>query len=202
VNVTYTITAPAGTSVVAENASGNIKVTDIKGEISADVVSGNVDIKGAARVSRVHSVSGDVSIADVDGDGDLAVAAVSGNVVLTRVKARHVSAEVVSGNITTRDARCDDAQLRSLSGDVEYTGTLSASGRYELQSHAGNVRFVAAAGAGYSVRATTFSGDVTANGVTLQTTSKTRQTLQGTAGSGGAAVVLTTFSGNVEIGRR
>src|SRR6186997_49425 len=47
VSVAYTVTAPAGTRLSVDSISGNIKVADIKGDLNANSISGDVRISGA-----------------------------------------------------------------------------------------------------------------------------------------------------------
>ena len=64
VSVAYTVTAPAGTRLTIGSVSGNIKVSDIKGDLSANSISGDVRIANAGRIAAAKSISGDVEIAD------------------------------------------------------------------------------------------------------------------------------------------
>ena len=60
VSVAYTVTAPAGTRLTIGSVSGSIRVSDIKGDLSANTISGNVRIGGAGRIASAKSVSGNV----------------------------------------------------------------------------------------------------------------------------------------------
>ncbi len=55
VTVAYNVTAPSGTRVSASSMSGSIKITDIKGDISANTMSGDVRISGAPPASTPRS---------------------------------------------------------------------------------------------------------------------------------------------------
>jgi len=120
---------------------------------------------------------------------------------------------VTSGDIKAQGVSADSAQMSSTAGTVEYTGTLSKNGRYELHSHAGEVIFMPSGSVGYELSANTFSGSIQSN-VTMQNPSagNTRgrgpgrgpssREIHGTVGDGSAVVVLGTFSGNVVIGKK
>jgi hypothetical protein len=64
--VDYTVTLPQGASVFARNVSGDVKVTNVRGELRAESVSGNVEITGGRRLASVRSVSGNVTVNDSD----------------------------------------------------------------------------------------------------------------------------------------
>jgi DUF4097 and DUF4098 domain-containing protein YvlB len=202
VDVSYVITAPAGTHVTAETISGNVTIKGIRGDVAVDVTSGNVDIAGS-RVSQAKTISGPVTLTDVETDGSLDVRTVSGTVTLQNVKARRLSADAVaSGDVTARNIVCDTATLKTLSGEVDFSGTLSKNGRYELSAFSGTVRFTPSGAAGFELQASTFSGDIqTDKSMTFRDLSMARRSLRGTFGDGSAFVILKTFSGNVTVGK-
>jgi len=202
VTTTYTVTAPAGTRVTARSVSGDVSVKDVKGDVAAETVSGNVTVTSAGRVSRARSVSGNVQLTDVNNDGALTSGTVSGNVGLVRVKASRIAVDVVSGDVRAEDVTADSAQIRSLSGSVDYVGRLARSGRYELNSHSGSVRIVALGPVGFELQATTFSGSIRSEGLSLESVSRNRGSLRARVGDGSAVVVAGSFSGDVVVGRK
>ncbi len=203
VDVTFTITAPAGTRINANNVSGNVRVDNMKAEVSANSVSGNVTIAGAGNVAEARSISGNVSVSGATGES-VALSTVSGDVVIDRVTARRIDAETTSGDVRATGVSADRATLHSLSGQVVYAGTIARGGRYELQSHSGNVSFDPAGSAGYELEATTFSGTIAPpRGMATNSVASSRmRAVRGTVGGGGASVSITTFSGNVSVGTR
>jgi hypothetical protein len=202
VTTAYTVTAPIGTRVSIRSVSGNVSVRGITGDVSVEAISGNVTISNAGRVSQARSISGEVRLSDIKTDGVVTVGSVSGSVTLERVTARQVTAENVSSDIRTSDITADSVQLKSLSGDVEYAGSLARNGRYEVDSHSGTVRISIAGGGGFELQARSFSGRIRPEGLSLQTLSMDRGQLRATVGDGSAVVVANTFSGDVVITRR
>lgn len=202
VDVSFNVTAPAGTRVSATSVSGNVRVENIKADVSMNVVSGNVALVGAGKVADVKTISGDVTVTDVAGDS-VTLGTVSGNVIIDRTTARQLEAETTSGDVRATSVSTDRATLRSLSGDVVYAGGISKGGRYEFQSHSGNVSFDPTGSVGYDLQAMTFSGTITPpRGMTSNSLSTSRsRAFHGTIGSGGASVSITTFSGNVRVGK-
>ena len=202
VDVSYVVTAPPGTHVTAETISGNVTVKGIRGDVTADITSGRLDVTGS-RVSQVKTIAGDVTLTDVETEGSLDVRTVSGSVTLQNVKARRLTADAVAnGDVTARNVVCDAATLKTLSGDVDFSGPLSKNGRYELGAFSGTVHFAPAGPAGFELQASTFSGDIrTDKSMTLRDVSMARRSLRGTFGDGGAIVILKTFSGDVTIGK-
>jgi DUF4097 and DUF4098 domain-containing protein YvlB len=208
VTVSYTITAPAGTRITANSVSGNVRVSDIKGELSAGTISGDVRIASAGAIAGAKTVSGNVEIVDAQADQGLEASSVSGDVTLRRVKARRIDAGSVSGNVKLEDVQCERAEAHSTSGNIEFSGPLAARGRYELKSFSGEVHLTVAGSTGFEVEATTFSGDVrsdlpiTMRGNTDPNERRRRRSLNGTYGDGSAVLELSTFSGSIVIAKK
>ncbi|HEY7057022.1 MAG TPA: DUF4097 family beta strand repeat-containing protein [Vicinamibacterales bacterium] len=204
VSVSYNITAPGNTRLTAKSVSGNIKVTDIKGDVSAESVSGNVQIGGSGRVGLAKSVSGNVEIADTQIDGTLEAGSISGDVVMRKVAARRIDTSTISGTVRMEDMQCDRIDAQSISGPVAFSGALARGGRYALKSHSGEVTVTISGGTGFEVDASSFSGQVRSDlPITTRGMDTRRQrTLSGTYGDGSAILELTSFSGNVVIAKR
>ena len=202
VDVSYVVTAPPGTRISLSTVSGHVNVSGIKGDLSASVTSGAIEISGAGQVSTARTISGDVTLTDVTSDAGMTLGTVSGNIRIERVTARRVEVDSTSGSITARRVSCERAALRTLSGEIDYNGELARGGRYEFQSHSGNVHVIAGGQAGFTLQASSFSGTIQpASSVALKGVTADRRSLRGTYGDGSAALIATTFSGNVTIGR-
>lgn len=201
VDISYVVTAPAGTRVSAGSVSGDVMVRDIKGDLSVTSVSGEIAVSGAAQLSAAKSVSGDVSIVNAASSGSINAGSVSGDVRFDQITAPQIGAESVSGGIVVLRASVERAALKSVSGDIEFNGTIARGGRYEFQSHSGDVRVFALGTAGFDLQLSTFSGTLRATPVVTMRTGQSRTTVRGTVGDGSAVLVATTFSGDVTVTR-
>jgi len=184
------------------SGSGTITINDDKS------VSGSVTISGASRITSAKSLSGDVSITDTQTDGSIEASSVSGSISLSRARARGADLGSISGDVVVHDVECDRADLHSFSGNVEYAGSFTKNGRYDMKSHSGDVRLAVAGSTGFEVEATTFSGSVRSD-LQLQrmeaeraSDRMRRRSIRGTYGDGSAVVQITTFSGSVVLGKR
>ncbi|MEO8075059.1 MAG: DUF4097 family beta strand repeat-containing protein [Acidobacteriota bacterium] len=207
VSVAYTVSAPAGTRLTVSSVSGSIKVTDIKGDLTLNSVSGSVRIASAGHIATAKSVSGNVEIVDTQVDGEIEAQSVSGNVSARKISARQLTLGSISGEITVQDVQCERVESHSISGNVEYSGVLAKSGRYEFQSHSGDVRLTVTGGTGFELEANTFSGELRSDLPLKMDRSDSdrrgrQRTLRGVWGDGSAVVNITTFSGNVVIAKR
>ena len=206
VSVAFTLTTPAGTRVSAHSISGDIATKDIKGDVALESVSGGVRIANAGRdgggESRFPATWKSPIPRSKDNSKRPASAATS---LLRNVKARSLEAGAVSGNVIVQDVTCERVEAQTVSGDVQFSGTLIRGGRYELSSHSGGVQVAVAGDTGFEVEATSFSGNVRSDiALNMQGTDgrRRRQSIRGVYGDGSAILDLTTFSGSIVITKR
>ena len=203
VSVNMVISAPAGTRLVINSLSGNLKVTGILGELSANTISGDVTLTSVGAVTEAKTASGNVTITGATSDGTLESGSLSGDVTLKQVKARRITASTVSGNVTASDITCESATLNAMAGDASFSGGLAPGGRYELTSHAGDVRFAPTTAVGFTLTASSFGGDISSSLSLQGDGSRSRShKLTGKVGDGSATVTLQTFSGDITIGTK
>ena len=158
--VDYTVEVPYDTSVTARSLSGDIKVVKVRGELQLETTNGNVEAMGTPRLVRLKSFSGDVVVTDAGAADGLSASTVSGDLMIKSLKARVVDLVTVSGDLTLLSTCCERAQLRTVNGDVEFSGGLAPGGRYEFNSHSGDISLHLAGNQGFELSATTFSGEV------------------------------------------
>ncbi len=207
-SVAYTVAAPAGTRLTIASVSGNIRVSDIRGYLSASSVSGTIRIANGGRIGDAKSVSGNVEIVDSQIEGALEAQSVSGNVTLRKIAARRIEVGSVSGGVVLQDVKCDRVEGHSVSGPIEYNGGFTKAGRYEFASHSGDARITVDGGSGFELEARSFSGAVRsdlplgAEASDRQEPSNSRHSLRGVHGDGSAVLEVTTFSGDILVARR
>ncbi len=209
-SVDYTISMPSGANATLRSISGDMRVTNVKGELRAETVSGDLVTSGATRLSLVKSVSGDIQVTDAAADGEVTVSTVSGDLTVRGLKARSLDLGSVSGDVILTDVTCDRGTVKTVSGNVEYHGPLARSGRYEMTAHSGNVRLAISGTTGFELEATTFNGDVRSDfPLTLRTGSsesgrgrRLNRSIRGTYGDASAIVSLKSFSGDIVITKR
>src|SRR5262249_48360618 len=202
VNVAYAVTAPAGTRISVESISGSVKITDMKGDVTATTVSGDVRIAGG-QVGTAKTISGSVEVTDVRTDGTLESASVSGDVTLRRVSARRIDAGSVSGGLRLEDIQSERVSAHTTSGGISMAGPLAKNVRCDLKSMSGGVRLVLAGTTGFELDASSFSGEIRAAEFPITLHGGTsRHSIRGTYGDGSAVLNLSTFSGSIILSKR
>ena len=206
--VDFTLSVPRDASVALRSVSGTVKVTNINGELRAETVSGDIITMTAKKLRVAKTVSGDVEISESEAD-ELSLGTVSGDVIVNRLKGSGFDAQSVSGDLRLTDVEIDHASIRSVSGDIDYSGRLARNGRYQFQSHSGDIRVTPADAKGFAIEASTFSGDVRSDyALTLQTspgnsfTPGRNRSVRGSFGDAGATLTLQSFSGDIVIVKR
>jgi len=216
VAVDYNVTMPVGARLTVKSVSGNVQITNTKGEIRAESVSGGVKVDSAQRLFHAKSVSGDVEISSARGDTELSAESISGRVTARDVKARILDLGTVSGDVVMNDISCERANVRSISGSLDYAGQIAKTGRYELKSHSGNVRFLLLTPGGFELDANSFTGNIRSDlPIELRGVMQEQQTgrgrggrmgigrkIQGVHGDGSAVIEITTFSGDIVITKK
>lgn len=201
-DVTYVAVVPAGTRVAATTVSGHVHITDVRGEVTTLVTSGSVTIERASHVSSIRTISGTITLTDVSSRAGISVGTVSGRITADRVKADRLDCESVSGSIALQNVEAARVNIHALSGPITFAGPLAKGGRYEFQSHSGNLQLLLS-GAGYQLQASSFSGAIQPEpNLLLKAVTATPRSLRATVGDGSATVVATTFSGQVGLGKR
>ena len=98
--------------------------------------------------------------------------------------------------------------MRTVQGNLDYSGELVRNGRYEFTSHSGDIRLALSGTTGFELVANTFSGTVRSDFAFNRGRGAEGQVIQGprvirgAVGDASAMLVLRAFSGNVTIARR
>ena len=106
-NVDYVIEVPPGAAVSLKSVSGDIAVSNVRGEVRLEAVSGNVSITNTPNVALAKTVSGDVIARDIGTQTALVLSTVSGTVIGTGLKVRSLEAGSVSGNVRLTGSQID-----------------------------------------------------------------------------------------------
>ncbi|HEX6164623.1 MAG TPA: DUF4097 family beta strand repeat-containing protein [Vicinamibacterales bacterium] len=209
-SVDYVISVPAGATVTLKSISGDISVSNVKGEVRAETVSGSVNVNATPNVTIAKTISGDVTAQNIGTQTTLVLSTISGTVLGTGLKVRALEAGSVSGNVRLVASEIERVEAKSVSGNIEFDAPLAKGGRYEFTSHSGNVRVTIPGNTGFDLDADTFSGSVRSDlPVTLRTVGRTEQNrrgssraIRGTYGDASAFLSVRSHSGSIVIAKK
>ncbi|MCM3878525.1 MAG: DUF4097 domain-containing protein [Vicinamibacterales bacterium] len=205
--VEFEITVPSDCTLDLHSISGDIFVTNVKGELRANAVSGDIRLDGTSRIASVKTISGDIDISGGGGDAAMTISTISGDLTATTLTARSLDINSVSGDSRISGFAGERVSARSLSGEFDLGGSLAKGGRYDVESHSGDIRLMLADQPGFEIDANTFSGQIRIDfAVTVEGPVRDRnrgpRSVRGTYGDRSATVRVQTFSGEISVVRR
>ena len=209
--VDYTVLVPAGTAVAVRSLAGDITVAGVKGDVQLETANGTIVASRTPRLLRVKTLSGDIRLDEAASPRTLSASTISGTIVARGIETRALEVVSVSGDLSVNGANCERAELRTVNGDVFFAGRLAKGGRYEFNTHSGDVELGLGGKTGFQLTARTFSGEVRSDlALKLLTDPDAdrlppgvprKQDVKGTFGDGSAQLLVTTFSGDVAVKR-
>jgi DUF4097 and DUF4098 domain-containing protein YvlB len=195
----FEVIVPRDAREVAAGVSGDVSVRDVA-EVEATSVSGDVVVNGIARRAALQTVSGGITAGDLG--GPVRAQAVSGDVTLNGVDGE-LQVQTVSGEMKLRGVKSSYVKTSTVSGDLEFDGTVDPKGRYEFHSHSGSFTLTLPRGTSATVKMQSFSGDLNSSCEMVLTPGSKGESynknMTFTIGGGGARVDIETFSGDVQI---
>lgn len=133
--------------------------------------------------------------------GELSVKGVSSDITMERHSYERLSLVTVSGDIRS-DAFAEDVYAHSVSGDV-YIDSGKSSGKVSTDTVSGDVRLGMQKNAGFTLEASSISGDITCDfPLTSSQTGGRGHSLSGTVGNGKSSISAHTVSGDIALTRR
>jgi len=210
VSVDYTVVVPATATVDVKSISGSVIVTGVQGAVRAESISGTVRTSATPKLTA-KTVSGDLELVSAPPDADITATTISGTVRAKGLKLRSLDLGSVSGDLSVTDIACDRLGVKSVSGSVEFAGTLGKGGRYDINSHSGTIRLALAGNTGFELNANSFSGSIRSDfpvtlGGTSDRTDRRRlgpgRATHAVYGDGSATLNIRTFSGDIVITKR
>ncbi|MET8911909.1 DUF4097 family beta strand repeat-containing protein [Micromonospora sp. NPDC004551] len=127
--VSWEVTAPEGVTVRGETGSGNVTLHRV-GPVDFTLHSGDISVTEARGEVRATTTSGNIDV--VDATGPVRLRATSGDISARRLAAG-VDAEATSGNLVVELDQPAAARLHATSGDVDLT---VPQGRYRVRADA------------------------------------------------------------------
>lgn len=198
----YELTVPAGVRVSASSWSGSVTLRGVHGDADVHSQNADVDVRDAGSRLDVETLSGDVTVQGVASDASIRT--VNGDVSLTGARG-DVEIETVSGDLTLRDIVARQVRTHTTSGDVSFAGQIQSDGRYEFNTHSGDIRLLLPPNVGAQLSISTFNGSIDSDfPITLRAGehgigAAQAKRLNFTLGQGNARIVAETFSGEVTL---
>jgi DUF4097 and DUF4098 domain-containing protein YvlB len=176
------ISGSNGSHVSADSVSGDIEVEAESERVDLTVVSGDLSFRGSSSRTNAEAVSGDIELSGISGEVNLQT--VSGDANVDAFGVHHGKFESVSGGLEILMDVEDGGKLTvsNMSGDVELILPSSQSAEYNAQS---------------------FSGDISSDfGEVKHEKFGPGSHLKHVSGSSGTQIRVDSFSGDIHIGHK
>jgi DUF4097 and DUF4098 domain-containing protein YvlB len=202
-----------GSSISAHNIGGGLSITGHTTDATVSDITGpvslNGDFYGSVHLEHIngplhfHSSRSDFQLVRLDGQfeingSDFSASQALGPVTLT-----------TSHNNVTLDRASGPISVTNHNGDIDLTAAPDSSGKLDpitLEDRVGSIKLIVPDHAGFSIQADTTNGDIDTDLPLTTTTSDTsrgnnhgHKTLNGTIGSGGPLIHITTTNGDISI---
>jgi DUF4097 and DUF4098 domain-containing protein YvlB len=199
----YSLTVPIGVAVAASTASGRIIVNGTRGDLQLETRSGSIEASEASGRVDVEAISGRVTLQRLS--GTVSVAVISGTVTISEIDG-DLEIETTSGRAQVERADVRRLSFESVSGSLDFAGTLGATGPHSVDTHSGNVTLRVPANFAATIDLETFRGELRPVDFPLialpgggrgRDSGRRRFSING----GGAPLSISTFSGDIVIRR-
>ncbi len=135
-------------------------MTNVKGEVRVQGVSGNLALEGTSRLAAVKTVSGGITITNGGADAQLSLSTVNGDLLVQTLTTRALDVNTINGDVRISGWSGDRAHIRTLDGDLDLQTSLVKGGRYEIESHSGDINLSLPEQPGFELEAHTFNGRI------------------------------------------
>lgn len=195
------IRVPAASRIDVNTVSAEISVVDVTGPQRLQSVSGEISSEITGEDADVKTVSGSVSLRGDGHPGVLTVTTVSGEARVTNV-AGEITASTVSGMLDVSIDKLTRARVRTTSGDLSLTGTLTPDVRLDAETISGEITVDFKGKVDAQIDVKSFSGDIeSCFGPKAERTGEhgPGTELRFTEGKGAGRVRLSSLSGDIDL---
>jgi hypothetical protein len=212
VSISYTVTVPAETALVARNGSGSVEIEGLGRTVEAHTGSGSIRIRdagsdvtaetgsGSIHAERIGGAfrgrSGSGSIDGIDVRGAITVQTGSGSIEVSQSGGGDVTASSGSGSMELSGIR-GRVSAKSSSGTVRVEG--EQTGEWRLTSSSGGVYIDLAGQPAFDVDAHSNSGGIDVAFPVTVSGRLDKRTLRGPVNGGGPLLHVRTSSGGIHI---
>jgi hypothetical protein len=141
--------------VSAESSSGTIVISGTKGEVFVETHGAAVEVSDVVGRGEFEAVGGRMVLQRIEGSAT--VASLSGPLSISEVRGA-LEVEHIDGRTTIERADLSAFEFITVSGDLEFSGTLSAQGVHSIEATRGTISLHFPEGFAATLEIDTFSG--------------------------------------------
>lgn len=194
VSISYTVTVPPDTRLRTRTGSGDQVLAGVQRDVDAATGSGDLRIGQVGGAVRATAGSGDISVAG--SGGGVEARSGSGDVTVSGAGTGRTGIGTGSGDVRVTGVQ-GPLSLHTASGNIEVEGTPMA--QWNVAASSGDIRVMLSGTPAFDLEATSSSGRIESDAPVTVSGRLSRRALQGQVRGGGAAVKISTASGNIQI---
>jgi DUF4097 and DUF4098 domain-containing protein YvlB len=208
VDVELEVLVPRQSRVTARIVNGPIEVEGVEGELDVHAANGPIEVDASPREAFLETMNSPIRFS---GDRSAVVArTLNGEIELTGVSG-DVEASALSGRIRVEGEAIERAELRTMSGAIDFDASLLERARVTARTYSGAVRMRLPADVSARFDVRSHSGGVRSEFASRLTDDEAGQSawiqdtdgrLNFAIGTGDARISIESFSGGVEIEER
>ncbi len=199
ISIDYEIEVPADTSLRTHSGSGDQTVEGLRATVNLESGSGDMRLTDLQGDVHTHTGSGNVTARGLSGPFD--ADAGSGDIRLEAKSAGDTRIHTGSGNIQIRGVK-GGLRAEAGSGDIDAEGSVTDA--WEIRTGSGNVEIHLAGNSGFDLEASTGSGRLVVDRPVTMTMQgdldRSHHAISGRVNNGGPRLLVHTGSGDVHIG--
>lgn len=197
-SVDVTLAVPAGVEIVVTAVDLDVRVEGLRADVEIHLLDGDIAVDGVRGALDLWTAAGEIEVAHVE--GTVRAEAQSEDVHLLDLRG-DVYATSGAGDLTLQDVVGTRVEAETLSGDVTFQGPLLPEGRYGFSTHSGDVVLAVPPGTGAELHLATYDGDFSSDLPVVLRERGGEGVYRLTLGTGGAAVRVEAFDGDVRLRR-
>lgn len=133
----YQLTVPIGVSVNVSSLSGSIVITGTKGEVIIETRSAAIEVSDVVGRGDFEAASGRMMLQRLD--GRISVTSLSGPVSISEIKGALEIESTTGGTVKVDRADLSRLEFTTIADTFDFSGTLSADGRHQIETHGGAI---------------------------------------------------------------
>jgi hypothetical protein len=196
--VDYSLRVPEWLPINLNGIHSDIRVKGSKAEVTAETVHGVVSVEGGEGFIRLSSMNGPIQV--IKPRGRIELSAIN-DVVRVIGAEGEVTVNGVNGDIDLEDVMAELIAVTTVNGTVRFVGDLRKDGRYDFNTHQGDLILGVPEDLDATIKVATFNGEF--ESVLPVRLEKARHggRFLFTLGSGSARVNLESFGGSIRLVR-
>lgn len=148
---------PLASRLSVESVSADVRVSGVEGDLALESVSGSLSVDGRPRSVDAETISGNVEVHGAT--SRVAASTVNGTIVLHG--GVEIAAESVSGGVRVSGVEgVVQAEIETVSGRIEFEGSLAPGADLALSSHNGSILLALPAELSARFEVSSFSGRI------------------------------------------